>query len=67
MSRESAAAHAAPSPSSKDVVLLRIAPEIFSFLDYSKRLGHSDLVTFSEKDLDVHVASLQHHWGDHIR
>lgn len=66
VSREAAAARAAPRPSSTDVVLLRIAPEIFSLLDYSQRFGHSDLVTFSERDLDVHIASLQSRWDDHI-
>jgi hypothetical protein len=40
----------APQPSA-GVVLLRIAPEIFSVLDYSKGFGHSDLVAFSERDL----------------
>lgn len=59
-----AAARTAPRPSSKDVVLLRIAPEIFSLLDYSQGFGHSDLVTFSERDLDVHIASSRHHWND---
>lgn len=63
MSRETVAARAAPKPSLTDVVLLRIAPEIFSLLDYSQGFGHSDLVTFSERDLDVHVASLLHHWN----
>jgi hypothetical protein len=29
-------------------------------LDYSKGFGHSDLVTFSERDLDIE--SLQHRW-----
>ena len=48
--------------SSAGVVLLRIAPEIFSVLDYSKGFGHSDLVTFSERDLDLHIESLQHRW-----
>jgi general stress protein 26 len=51
----------APQPSA-GVVLLRIAPEIFSVLDYSKGFGHSDLVAFSERDLDLHIESLQHRW-----
>ena len=51
----------APQPSG-GVVLLRVAPEIFSVLDYSKGFGHSDLVTFSERDLDLHIESLQHRW-----
>jgi hypothetical protein len=55
----------APQPTSAGVVLIRIAPEIFSVLDYSKGFGHSDLVTFSERDLDLHIESLQHRWvGD---
>ena len=51
----------APQPSA-GVVLLRIAPDIFSVLDYSKGFGHSDLVAFSERDLDLHIESLQHRW-----
>jgi nitroimidazol reductase NimA-like FMN-containing flavoprotein (pyridoxamine 5'-phosphate oxidase superfamily) len=48
-----------PSPGA---ILLRIAPEIISVLDYSKGFGHSDLVTFSERDLDVHLQSVSHDW-----
>jgi len=64
-SREPAAARIASLPSSKSTVLLRIAPEIFSLLDYSREFGHSDLFTFSERDLDIHIASLHHHWSNH--
>jgi len=54
-----------PRPSPAHVALLRIAPDIISVLDYSKGFGHSDLVTFSTRDLDVHIGSLRHHWqGD---
>jgi len=42
--------------------LLRLEPEIFSVLDYSKGFGHSDLITFSERDLDLHIATLRHRW-----
>jgi general stress protein 26 len=52
----------APHPSSTGVVLLRIAPEIISVLDYSKGFGHSELVSFSERDLDLHIQSLRHRW-----
>ena len=65
VSREGAASRVAPRPSSEGVVLLRIVPEVFSLLDYSRGFGHSDLVTFSERDLDVHVASLRHRWDGH--
>jgi general stress protein 26 len=51
----------APQPSG-GVVLLRIAPEIFSVLDYSKGFGHSDLIAFSERDLDLHIESRWHGW-----
>lgn len=57
-----AVARIAPVPSSTGVVLLRIEPEIFSVVDYSKGFGHSDLVTFSERDLDRHLTSLRHRW-----
>lgn len=59
---ESAAARISPRPSPGSVVLLRIEPEIFSVLDYSKGFGHSDLMTFSERDLDLHIESLRHRW-----
>ena len=59
---EGALRRISPQPSSDGVVLLRIAPEIISVLDYSKGFGHSDLVTFSERDLDVHVGSARHRW-----
>jgi hypothetical protein len=49
-------------PTSEAVALLRIACEVISVVDYSKGLGHSDLITFSERDLDQHIASLNHHW-----
>jgi hypothetical protein len=59
---EGALLRISPQPSSAGVVLLRIAPEIISVLDYSKGFGHSDLVTFSERDLDVHVDSRRDRW-----
>jgi general stress protein 26 len=51
---------------SHDVILLRIAPDIISVLDYSKGFGHADLVTFSERDLDVHIGSHRHRWDDNV-
>ncbi|OCK53598.1 hypothetical protein LMTR3_28245 [Bradyrhizobium sp. LMTR 3] len=57
------AQRAVPRPSSDNVVLLRIVPEIISVLDYSKAFGHSDLIAFSERDLDLHIESLRHHWA----
>lgn len=59
---ESATARVNPRPSPGSVLLLRIEPEIFSVLDYSKGFGHSDLITFSERDLDLHIESLRHRW-----
>ena len=53
-----------PRPSPAKIALLRIAPEIISVLDYSKGFGHSDLVTFSARDLDVHLSSVSHLWDD---
>jgi len=52
----------APRPPTSGVALLRIEAEVFSVLDYSKGFGHSDLVTFSERDLDRHLESLRHRW-----
>jgi general stress protein 26 len=54
----------APKPSPDNVVLLRIVPEIISVVDYSKTFGHSDLIAFSERDLDKHIASRRHRWVD---
>lgn len=51
-------------PLSGDVVMLRIEPKLFSVLDYSKGFGHSDLVTFSERGLDVHLEAVQHLWAN---
>ncbi len=50
-------------PPAGRVVLLRIAPEILSVSDYSKGFGHSDLMRFSDRDLDVHIESQRHLWG----
>lgn len=55
-------ARIAPRPSSDGVVLLRIAPELFSVLDYSQGFGQSDLITFSDRDLELHVSSTRHRW-----
>lgn len=60
--RDAALQRISPQPPTDGVVLLRIAPEIISVLDYSKGFGHSDLVTFSELGLDVHIESLRHRW-----
>ena len=62
-SSEDAIVRISPHSSPASVALLRIAPEIISVLDYSKGFGHSDLVTFSERDLDVHIGSLHHRWN----
>ncbi|MBV9238571.1 MAG: pyridoxamine 5'-phosphate oxidase family protein [Xanthobacteraceae bacterium] len=63
--REGALQRLAPQPASSTVVLLRIAPEIISVVDYSKGFGHSDLIAFSERDLDLHLESLRHRWDGH--
>lgn len=46
----------------KSVALLRIEPQIISVLDYSKHFGHTELITFSERDLDMYVKSATHCW-----
>lgn len=53
----------APAPKPSRVVLLRIAPDIISVLDYEHGFGHSELVTFSERDLDVHLETQSHPWN----
>jgi nitroimidazol reductase NimA-like FMN-containing flavoprotein (pyridoxamine 5'-phosphate oxidase superfamily) len=64
--RDGALRRISAQPPSNDVVLLRIAPEIISVLDYSKGFGHSDLIAFSERDLDLHIESLRHRWDGHF-
>jgi general stress protein 26 len=58
--RQGALQRISPQPSPGGVVLVRIAPEIISVLDYSKGFGHSDLIAFSDRDLDLHVSSQSH-------
>lgn len=53
-----------PSPPASSVVLLRLTPEMFSVIDCSKGSGHSDLVTFSGCDLDIHLSTFEHRWDD---
>jgi general stress protein 26 len=52
----------APRPDAAGVVLLRIASEIISVVDYSMGFGHSDLIAFSDRDLDLHLESRRHLW-----
>lgn len=56
------AARVLPEPPPDRVSLVRIEPEIFSLVDYSKGFGHSELITFSEQDLDRHLATQTHRW-----
>jgi hypothetical protein len=56
----------APRPAWSGVVLVRIEPRIISVLDYSKGFGHTDLVTFSDRDLDVHIESKCHRWDSNM-
>jgi len=60
---EVAAHRVLPRPDTTTVVLLRIAAEIISVLDYSKGIGYSDLIAFSDRDLDLHLESRRHLWG----
>jgi len=61
-SSDDALVRVSPEASRACIALLRIAPEVISVLDYAKGFGHSDLVTFSSNDLDVHLESLRHPW-----
>jgi hypothetical protein len=63
--RQGALQRIGPQPA-PGVVLIRIAPEIISVLDYSKGFGHSDLITFSGRDLDFHVGSRSHRWNNGV-
>jgi general stress protein 26 len=60
--REGQTHRIASQPDSRNVVLLRIAPEVISVLDYSMGFGHTDLITFSERDLDRHIESKDDRW-----
>ncbi len=62
-SHEGALLRISPQPPLVSIALLRIAPDIISVLDYAKGFGHSEVVTFSERDLDVHIESLRHRWN----
>ena len=62
-SSDDALTRVAPEISPGRIALLRIAPEVISVLDYTKGFGHSDLVTFSASDLDVHLQSARHRWN----
>jgi general stress protein 26 len=53
----------APAPKPARVALLRIAPDVISVLDYERGFGDSELVTFSERDLDVHLESKSDPWN----
>jgi general stress protein 26 len=53
----------APAPKASVVALLRIAPDVISVLDYEHGFGHSELVTFSERDLDVHLVTRSDPWN----
>jgi hypothetical protein len=53
----------APAPKASAVALLRIAPDVISVLDYEHGFGHSELVTFSERDLDVHLVTRSDPWN----
>ena len=61
--QESASLRISPQPPAQSIALLRIAPDLISVLDYSQGFGRSELVTFSARDLDVHVDSLRHRWN----
>ncbi len=54
-----------PAPNPAVVPLIRMTPEIFSVIDYSKGFGHSDLVRVSKDDLADFVEARRHHWAGH--
>ena len=60
--REDPSPRIASQPSPRDICLLRITPEIISVLEYSEGFGCTQLVTFSENDLDVHLRTDQQSW-----
>ncbi len=66
VSREDPLQRISPRPASSGVVLFRIEPKIISLLDYSKGFGKTDLITFSDRDLDVHIESRRHRWDSNI-
>jgi general stress protein 26 len=63
LTRQDGRLRIAPAPKAASVALLRIAPDVISVLDYQRGFGHSELVTFSERDLDVHLGSRSHPWS----
>jgi general stress protein 26 len=63
LARQDGHLRVSPAPKPSRVALLRIAPDIISVLDYERGFGHSELVTFSERDLDVHIETQSHPWN----
>jgi general stress protein 26 len=63
LARQDGLLRIAPAPKTSAVALLRIAPDVISVLDYENGFGHSELVTFSERDLDVHLGTRSHPWN----
>jgi len=63
LARQDGHLRVSPAPKPSRVALLRVAPDIISVLDYEHGFGHSELVTFSERDLDVHLETQSHPWS----
>lgn len=63
LSRQDGLLRVSPEPKPSHIALLRIAPDIIAVLDYAQGFGHSELVSFSERDLDVHIETLRHPWN----
>jgi general stress protein 26 len=55
-------ARIAPQPSTTQVVLLRIEPQVVSVLDYSQGFGRSDLIAVAGREVDRHVKAARHEW-----
>jgi hypothetical protein len=60
--RGDALARIAPQPSTAQVVLLRIEPEVISVVDYSQGFGHSDLIAVTGGETARHVKAARHEW-----
>jgi nitroimidazol reductase NimA-like FMN-containing flavoprotein (pyridoxamine 5'-phosphate oxidase superfamily) len=55
-----------PRPLPAFAPLIKLAPEIFSVVDYSKGFGHSDLVTVSRQDLLPQAEARRQNWFTNI-
>ena len=53
---------AAGIPDRRFAVLMRVTPDVISAIDYSKGIGHAELVKVAGSDLDDFIQAHRRHW-----